>query len=272
MNFNSLSPEGQTFFNRFQSSLPQRLELAAIRRNFPKNGLEGRVMLDVGMPNPMMSALLREQGGTWVTVARSPELAEAASRVLEQEVVCLGADGTIPFDQHAFDGVVVSLGMLGAMENPEFFVKECNRVIKSAGELILNTQYRKTFSLINVLRRRAQASVGGVVAASYSERSLFRFLKTGFDVIAVDSYSGFFVELVRLHEYKLLMSGFDEDAVTARLRWLYWIAEQLDFFGLWAKGHVMVVHARRRQWRERRIPVLADGRLIHEAVLTKAEG
>ena len=272
MNFSSLTPEGQQLFNGFRASLPQRLELDTIKRNFAKKNLHGKVLLDIGMPNPMMSALLRDTGGTWVSVARSPERAEEASRVLEQEVVSLLADGGIPFEQHAFDGVVVSLGMLGAMEDPAFFIRECNRVLKSGGELILSTQYRKSLSLVNILRRRLYNSMGGVVGRSYNERSLFRFLKTGFDVISVDSYCGFFVEWVRLHEYKLLMEGVPEDEVGSKLRWVYRIADQLDLFGIWARGHVLVVHARRRQWRERRTPVLADGRSMREAVLMKAEG
>lgn len=272
MNFSSLTPEGQQLFNRFRASLPQRLELGTIKKIFAKKNLHGKVLLDVGMPNPIMSALLRENGGTWVSVARSPELAEEASRILEREVVSLLADGGVPFEQHAFDGVVVSLDMLGAMEKPEFFIKECNRVLKSGGELILSTQYRKSLNLVNVLRRRLHNSVGGVVGRSYNERSLFRFLKTGFDVISVDTFCGFFVELVRLHAYKLLMEGMPEDEICSKLRWVYRVADQLDFFGMWARGHVLVVHARRRQWRERRTPVLADGRSMREAVLMKAEG
>lgn len=271
MNFSSLTLEGQQLFNRFKASLPQRLELDTIKKVFAKKNVRGKVFLDIGMPNPIMSALLRDHGGTWVSVARSPELVEEASRILEQEVVCLLADGGIPFEQHAFDGVVVSLGIFGVMEDPVFFFKECNRVLKSGGELIFSTPHKKNLSLINVLRRRVHRLVGGVVGSSYNERSLFRFLKAGFDVISVDSYCGFFVELVRLYAYKLLMEGMPEDEVCAKLRWVYRIADQFDLFGMWARGHVIVMHARRHQWRERRIPVLTDGRSIREAVLTKAE-
>lgn len=267
MNISSLSPEGQMLFNRFRSRLPHRQELDAVIKCLPRKKSDGMVMLDIGMPNPVMSAFLRESGGVWATVARSPEFAEEASRFLESEVVCLDANGTIPFEQHSFDVVVVSLGMLAAMQDSEFFIRECNRVLKSAGQLIISTQYRKSFSFINVLRNRAQKSVGGMIGGGYTERGLFRFLKTGFDVISVDSYSGFFVEMIRVHEYQMLMAGMEEEEVSARVRLKYWFAEQLDFFTLWARGYVIIVHARRRQWRERATPVLADGRTIHEAVL-----
>ncbi len=268
MNFSSLTPEGQTLFNQFRARLPQRMELDMVVKSLPRKKTDGMVMLDIGLPNPVMSAFLRENAGVWATIARSPEFAEEAAKFLDSEVVCLDANGAIPFESHSFDVVVVSLGMLTAMGDPEFFIKECNRVLKSAGELIISTQYRKSFSLINVLREGAQKTIGGIIGGSYTERGLFRFLKTGFDVISVDSYCGFFVELVRIHEYKLLMKGLEEDEVCAKVRLTYWLAEQLDFFTLWARGYVIVVHARRRQWRERATPVLADGRTIHEAVLT----
>ena len=269
MNFNSLPPEGQILVKRFKSRLPQRLELDYIVRFLPQKRIDGLILLDIGLPSPVMSALLRENGGAWATIARSPENAEEASAFLGTDVVCLAANGEIPFDQHAFDVVVVSFEMLTAMADPAFFLKECNRILKSAGELIISTQYRKPFSFVNLLRGKAQDALGGVIGGAYTERELFRFLKTGFDVITDDSFSHFFVELVRIHEYKLLMRGGDEDDVCAKVKWLYKLADQLDFFTKWARGFVMIVHARRRQWRERTLPVLADGRTIREAVLTR---
>ena len=268
MDFNSLSPQGQILLNCFKSRLPQRLELDSVVRCLPKKHIDEKVMLDIGMPNPVMSALLRENGGVWATVARSPEYAEESAAFLGADVVCLGAGGEIPFDQHSFDVVVVSLGMLTAMEDPVFFIKECNRILKSAGELIVSTQYRKNLSLVNTLRRLADEASGGIIGGAYTERGLYSFVKTGFDVISVDSYSRFFVELVRIHEYNLVMRGIGEAEVCARVKWLYRLADQLDFFNMWTRGFVIIVHARRRQWRERTAPVLADGRSIREAVLT----
>lgn len=268
MDLKSPSPEGQILMNSFRSRLPLRLELDCLMKCLPKKHLQEKVMLDIGMPNPVMSAILRERGGVWATVARSPEHAEEASEFLGAPVVCLGAGGEIPYDAHSFDVVVVSLGMLSAMSDPVAFIKECNRVLKSVGELIICTQYRKSFSLINVARRLAEDEGAEIITGAYNDRSLFSFLKFGFDLISTDSFSRFFVELVRIYESRLLLKGVGEDQVCEKVRWLYRIADQLDFFNLWSRGFVVMVHARRRQWRERTAPVLADGRTIREAVLT----
>lgn len=270
MDFDSLSPNAKALLEQFKCRLPQRMELDCIMKNLPRKRMGGKVMLDIGMPNPIMSALLRDSGGAWATIARSPEDAQEASQVLRAEVACLGAGGEIPFDQHSFDVVVVSLGMLTAMDDPLFFVKECNRVLKASGELIISTQFRKRFSLVNVLRRRAAGDDRkALVSRAYTERGLFSFLKTGFDVISESYFSRFFVELVRLREYGLVRGGADDETVCDDVGWRYKLADQLDFFTLWSKGYVITVHARRRQWRERTAPVLADGRTIHEAVLTR---
>ena len=62
-----LSPE-----ERLRALLPERLELAAVTRLLPADRLPHMACLDVGMPNPAMSAALRRLGGVWRTAARSP--------------------------------------------------------------------------------------------------------------------------------------------------------------------------------------------------------
>ncbi len=268
MDFNSLPEQSRVLLDRFKCLLPRRLEVDCILKTLPHRKMGGKVLLDIGMPSPVMSALMRENGGAWASLARSPENAAEASEFLGVEVACLGADGGVPFEQHSFDVVVVSLGMLIAMEDPEFFIKECHRVLKASGELIISTQYKKSFSIVNLLRRRAAGGRDALIARAYTERGLFGLLKNGFDVMAEDFYSGFFVELVRIREYSLTMAGVDEAELCKDLGWRYKLAEQLDFFTFWAKGFVILVHAQRHQWRERTVPVLADGRKIQEAVLT----
>ena len=118
-------------------------------------------------------------------------------------------------------------------------------------------------------RRAAGGDRKALVARGYTERGLFGLLKTGFDVMSVAHSSRFFVELVRLREYKLMRAGADDETICLDVGWRYRLAEQLDFFNFWSKGFVITVYARRRQWRERTAPVLADGRTIHEAVLTR---
>ena len=268
MNFGVKTESGQVLLGRFKSRLPQQLELDAVARLLPNKDLSSMVLLDIGMPNPVMSALLREKGGVWVSVSKSPEEAIEASNFFGTDITCVGADGSIPFEQHSFDILVVALDTLVSMKDPHNFIKECNRVIKSVGQLIITTQNRKSHSFINTMRKR----IGALFAEStqncgYSESELFQFLKTGFDVMSVSTYSRFFVEVVRLYEYKLTARGFDEETVCSKVKWLYKVADQFDFLFLGTKGHIVTTQARRRQWRERTVPTLSDGRSMHEAVL-----
>ena len=226
-----------------------------------------RVMLDIGFPSPIMSAALREAGGQWCTIARSPEDAQDFAAFLSAPVCCLESDGAIPFDAHSFDLIVVALDILAAIEDKELFLRECNRVLKTSGELIISTQFRQRFSLVNLLRNRLAERTDSLFGHSLSEAEIYKFMKPGFDVLGITYFSSFFTELARLHEEKLLAAGNEEEIVCAAMKWKYWVAGQLDFFTMWLRGHVATVRGRRKRWRDRNVPVLADGRTMQEAVL-----
>lgn len=257
-----LTPE-----ERFECSLPQRQELAAVLAHLPQADLPHMAMLDVGMPNPVMSKALRERGGAWATIARSPAHAAEASEFLGASVSCLGADGSIPFETHVFDGLVVALDMLAAMPDGGAFIKECNRVLKPSGLLILSAQAKRPGSLPDAVRRRRWSDPADPYSAAFTARDLYDFLKTGFDVLDVDGFSRFFVEFARLRELRLLQDGVPPDEVALRMRRRYAIAGALDRLAFWDRGHVILVAARRRQWSSRITPTLRDGRRIGEAVL-----
>lgn len=253
-----LSPEA-----RFRTLLPQRLELAAILRHLPLSKLPRMACLDVGMPNPFLSRQLRAHGGAWRTIARSPARAKEAAEFLGEETHCLGADGTIPFEAHVFDCVVVAEGMLSALPDPEAFVKECNRVLRTSGILVLSAVARRPFSLLGALRGPADRARPETV--SFSESDLYQLLKNGFDVDSLDSYCRFFSEWVRLRAAARARNGAPTPA--ARLRRRYAVASVLDRLAFWTRGNVIALSARRRQWSRRSTPVLTDGRKIGEAVL-----
>ena len=252
---------------RFQSQLPLRLELAAVERLVNPRRNDERVMLDIGFPSPVMSAALRSGGGAWCTIARSPEDATDYAQFLNAPVYCLEADGAIPFEAHSFDVVIVALDILAALGDTELFLRECNRVLKTSGELIISAQFRKKFNIVNVIRNRLAAKHGGFVGHSLTEADIYRLMKPGFDVLGISYYCGFFTELVRTWEVKLISEGQPEDLVCSTMRWKYWLAQQFDFFTMWVRGHIAIVRARRRRWRDRPVPVLADGRTIQEAVI-----
>ena len=256
-----LTPE-----ERPRALLPHRLELAAVTRLLPADRLPHMACLDVGMPNPAMSAALRARGGAWRTVARSPEAAAEASAFLgDASVCCLGADGRIPFPPHSFDAVVVAVDMLCAVPDALSFVRECNRVLRPDGLLVLSVQARRPFSISDAIRRRIAPA--GPHAAVFTENSLYQLLKNGFNVDSIEAHSRFFLEIARLRDLALEMRGASPDERAARLRAAYAVARVADALCFWGRRHVLAVSARRRQWSSRDIPALVDGRSIGEAVI-----
>ncbi len=268
MDTEAFGPEVQPLLIEYRNALPQRLELATIVRILDRHPLSDAKLLDVGVPNPAMSLLLRQRGGAWSTVARSPELAETTQRILGGTVTALSPDGSLPFEERTFEWVVVALGVLTSMPDAEAFVHECHRMLRPTGQLIVSTQQVKPFSLINWVRRASgeTAAQRGNVRVGYNERELFALIKTGFDVIELDSYARFFVELVRIWELRARRRSSSSGRVSRVAGVLYRLADSLDWLG---RGHVLTAHCRRRQWKPRTLPVLSDGRTIHEAVLQR---
>ena len=263
--------EAITLEKRFKNRLPLRLELATIERIVSSRRNDERVMLDIGFPTPVMSAALRKKGGTWCSIARSPEDAQVFAQHLGTPAYCLGADGSIPFEPHTFDVIVVALDIIAAFADPEPFLRECNRALKSSGELILSSQFRKKISAINSMRERIAVRPDDPVGHSLTETEIYRLMKPGFDVLGIVYHCSFFSELARLWEMKLLSEGHSEEETVSLMRWKYRLAQQLDFFTMWSRGYVATIRARRRRWRERNTPILTDGRTIQEAVFIKED-
>lgn len=255
--------------DRYRALLPQRIETAAIKRLLPRARSIGRMnLLDIGLPNPAASAELRACGGTWSTIARSPAHAAEASSFLKTDVACLGRDGQIPFTDHVFDVVVVALDILTAMPDTMAFIKECNRVLRPTGILILSVQAKRPLSILDAIRARHTKDPANPYAPKFTEETLFDTLKNGFDVLEVESHCKFFVEWARLCERKLAEEGLSEGEIASRLRTRFAISNIADkILSFASKGHVIIVSARRRQWSNRVGPLMVDGKSISDTVL-----
>lgn len=252
---------------RFRAFLPRRMEVAAVAKLLPVGDLPRMACLDVGAPDPVFSQRLRSLGGAWRSVARSPSHASAAAKFLGEDVGCLGSGGELPLPDHSFDAIVVALDIFGAIGDPVAFARECNRVLKPSGLLILSVQARRALSMADALRRRRFPHAADPYSASFTERSVYDLLKNGFDVQQLVPWSRLWVELVRLKEQRLLRDGLPEGAVAERVALPYKLAQTIDNLCFWARGHVLTLGARRRRWSDRMAPVLSDGRTICEAVL-----
>ena len=252
---------------RFDAFAPRRMELAAVLKLLPAGEIRNMACLDVGAPDPAFSRGLRSHGGAWRTVSRSPAHAAAAAEFLGERTGCLGAGGAIPLPDRSFDAAVVALDILAAMPDPVAFARECNRVLKPSGLLVLSVQARRSFSLPDAIRRRRFPDGSDPYAAAFTEASVYNLLKNGFDVQQLLTWSRMGVELVRLREQRLVREGVPEERVAERTAALYRAAALFDAPWFWARGHVLTLSARRRRWSDRMAPVLSDGRTICEAVL-----
>lgn len=256
----------QKYLRKYQSSLPLKLQISTIIKSFPLSGRATKTFLDVGMPNPIMSKELRKAGGSWATVVRSPKLLEFTSTLLEDpNVSCLGINGELPYANQSFDYIIVALDILPAMPSTEAFIKECHRVLKINGRLIIAIQNKRPLSIISYIRKKLASKLNGFspINMAMSQKEIFQLFSTGYNVISVENYSKFFTELARIREYEQSTAS-----TPVKKSPNYWLANQLDYFILGGKGFVSVITAERKQWRERISPVLSDGRTMQEAVLS----
>jgi SAM-dependent methyltransferase len=272
-----LAPEtGQELF-LFRKCLPYHLRLQESLR-FLEGGTEGRVCLDVGAGNAVVSYHLRKLGGEWHTVP-GPDQSKAAVKTVVGKNVKEAAGGALPFGDKTFD-VVVVFDALQRVASPEEFIAECHRVMKPDGRLIIHSEHAKAWSLVRPIRSllRVTYERRGLSRSGYTESDLFALLKHGFDVHQVRSYSRFWVEVVDAASQAMLARRdptSPEYADSVRGVYsivgpLYRLAYQLDLLLFFTRGHSLVAIAKRRAWRPRNAPVLVDGRSISEVVLSRA--
>jgi SAM-dependent methyltransferase len=148
--------------------------------------------LEIGSSNAMFSYQLRRAGGRWHSLTVDAETAARIREGLEDHVDVLPAPPEEPFAKGTFD-VVIVFGMLETQTSDAAFVKQCHRMLKPEGRLIVCAARKKPFSVLNIVRRRLQPA--GQVRIGYTEGRLFTALKSGFDVSTLRTYQRFFMAL-----------------------------------------------------------------------------
>ena len=261
----------------FRKALPQRIRLREISQLIGR--AKGKVCLDAGFDNGIMSRTLRKQDGAWQTLVRDPARAAQVSAVLGDKVSVF--DGkTLPYPDKTFDIVVLS-GLLEHVQDDNVVITECHRVLKPAALLIVDVRHAKRWSIINTLESTLGLTPQRLALAreGYSESQLFHLLKGGFDVHALRSYSGIFTQLVDVlvrHQLNQCPPETrDEQAVGiySRAFPLYWIAFQLlDVLAVFTKGYRLLAYAKRHAWHSREPPVLNDGRSLPDVVVSRIRG
>lgn len=250
--------------------------------------------LDIGSDNGVISYLLRCEGGTWDSIDSSEKAVRAIQDMVGERVHRLQGP-QLPFKDGEFD-VVVIVDMLEHLPNDYGFIKECHRVLKPAGRLIVNVPHAKRRGLLPPLRNVLGQTDDkhGHVRPGYTEAQLFDVLKDGFDVQEMHTYSRFFVEVIdtivrSLAERKMapvdgddakgpMITGDDYHTMEKtfkayRLVYPFLLAASfLDALIFFTKGYKLIAQAKRRLWIPRKIPILSDGRSIAEAAINTRIG
>jgi SAM-dependent methyltransferase len=185
--------------------------------------------------------------------------------------------------------------MLEHLEDDTAFIKECHRVLKPAGRLIVNVPHLKKCSILRPIRNILGLTDAehGHLRPGYTQQQLFGLMIDGFDVEEATTYSRFFVEMldtfIRLAA-KASGNGSDTGEkgmiidqerfakmqklfrIYSFLYPIFWMASKLDYLIFLTRGHYLIARARRRLWIPRRIPIIKDGRSIADAALNTRIG
>lgn len=239
----------------FKVDLPGRMEVKTMSHMLISQDITTSSCLDLGFHNPVASMKLREIGGYWTAAVWTGEERRQAEHVLHEQVLQVGIGNELPFEDKQFDVVVLARGHLtGDFESDMALIRECHRVLKTPGYLIIGCEYRRKFSLLSLF--------GYNPAGGYNEKQLFGLMQSGFDVLGVKTYCRFWLQLALL--------GFSRKDANHGGFWrgfCYFIAYYLDMIFFLNKGYHAIAHGRRKTWRSQSMPEVIHGRSIGDAIL-----
>ena len=238
----------------YKVDLPGRMEIDTVSRMLASQGIETSSCLDLGFHNPVASQKLRELGGYWTSTVWTGAERRQAAAVLGEDVFQVGVGDELPFEDKQFDVVVLARGHLtGDPEKDLALVRECHRILKTPGYLVVGSEYRRRFSLLSLF--------GGRQAGGYNEREMFNLLQCGFDVLGVRTYCRFWLQLA--------LRAFGRADSNEGGFWrgvCYRAAYFLDVLFFFNKGYHLIAHGRRKTWRMQQMPNAIHGRSIGDVV------
>ncbi len=234
--------------------------------------------LDIATREPGFSLLLRINGGQWESVSGDELHARTLEHLLGQQVH-LSTENRLPFDEETFD-VIVLRNFLECVEDDCAFIKECHRVLKKAGRMVIDVPHAKMGLLKAMGSPQAGDHEHPLVRPGYTSRQMFDVLKDGFNVEDSITYARFYEEACdRLFNVSCPGAEILEDRRLQRgmrtltmAQPLLYIAVLLDALLFWSKGYRLMINAKRRLWIPRKVPVLRDGRSIADATINTKIG
>ena len=249
--------------------------------------LGGFRCLEISAGDGLLSTQFYGMGASWETLAVSREAACSVALTTGRSVPAL-ENATIPFEDETFDLVVI-LDALKAIDDDYGFIRECHRVLKNNGRVIIDERCKRPFSAAFLLNRifGIAPTKRGARRDGYSDKELYNILKDGFDVPEIAHYSNGLYEAgaafwdalqyaetgapywmvsdankARFENYRRLAR------IAGILRPIALLCSKFEFL----PGHRTAVKSRKRPWRPRVQPLLIDGRTIADAAINSKIG
>ncbi|QBG47251.1 class I SAM-dependent methyltransferase [Verrucomicrobia bacterium S94] len=244
--------------------------------------------LEISEGDGAISARLRALGGSWKTAAPTRPASDSLKHSLSENISYIH-NGRLPFEDQSFDRLVI-VDALKYIDDDYTFIRECHRVLRNDGWVVISETKRAPASLTALLQKLAgtNPAARGAVRNGYKANELFDRLKDGFDVPETIIYSNGLLEtasaigsLFRKRTLPIPYWLIPEQVPPAIEKSYRTCSTQAALFLPLAKlfalfefipGHQLLVRSRRRHWRPRLQPKLIDGRSIAEAAINTKIG
>ena len=176
----------------YDKSILKKAKFAAIEKYLPD--LESKTCMDIGADNGVLSYLLREKGGSWVSADLDEHVVSSIKEMVGSDVIQLDG-GRTDFDNDTFDLVVI-IDFLEHIYTDAEFVDELSRIMKPDAQLIINVPHDKPDSIIRKLRLTLGLTdeKHGHLRPGYTSASLEALVSGKFNIQQQHTYSRFFVE------------------------------------------------------------------------------
>lgn len=231
-----------------------------------------RLALEVGCAQGILGWHLRKKGGFWAGADQDMANLRTARELLGTGLVRM-PEGRLPFRTEAFD-LVTCLDYLEHIDNDAECLRECFRVLRPGGELVVVTPHTGRLFIVHRLRDALGMKLEfyGHKREGYSSRALSALLESaGFEVVRTKTYSKTFSELIELllnvayirlaargPSRRALRDGHirpstaeEYEAQSGKLKAygavypIVWLVSRLDVFLFFLKGYSVMVKARR---------------------------
>lgn len=156
----------------------------------------GKLSLDIGADNGVISYLLRQRGGRWHSADLDERTVRSIRELVSTDVHQIDG-GPTPFEDAAFDQIVI-VDFLEHIPDDHRFARELARIIKPGGQVIINVPHLKPGSLLNRLRHAIGLTDEwhGHLRPGYNLEGLRQLLAPAFLIEESATYSGAFSELI----------------------------------------------------------------------------